>query len=127
MTSIDLATVRLRSGALDAAVSAIEPALSLPSARRVNALMTRLQLVRTELAAPVFRGSARPRDLDERIEEFGRDSVTAGPARLALGPGLTLPTGSGPLNRRSRAHVRDDQDSSPGGPSVLRGDGGVDA
>jgi hypothetical protein len=40
MTSIDLATVRLRSGALDAAVAAIEPALSLPSARRINALMT---------------------------------------------------------------------------------------
>jgi transcriptional regulator with XRE-family HTH domain len=78
MTSIDLATVRLRAGALDAAVVAIQPALSLPSARRINALMTRLGLVRTELAAPVFRGSAQARELDERIEEFGRDSVTTG-------------------------------------------------
>ena len=86
MTSIDLATVRLRSGALDAAVAAIGPALSLPSARRINALMTRLQLVRTELAAPVFRGSAQARDLDERIEEFGRDSVTAGLHALPSGP-----------------------------------------
>jgi transcriptional regulator with XRE-family HTH domain len=86
MTSIDLATVRLRSGALDAAVTAISPALSLPSARRVKALMTRLQLVRTELAAPVFRGSAQARDLDERIEEFGRDSVTAGLHALPSGP-----------------------------------------
>jgi hypothetical protein len=34
MTGIDLATVRLRSGALDAAVTAIELALSLPPARR---------------------------------------------------------------------------------------------
>jgi tetratricopeptide (TPR) repeat protein len=86
MTSIDLATVRLRSGALDAAVAAIEPALSLPSARRINALMTRLQLVRTELAAPVFRGSAQARDLDERIEDFGRDSVTASLHALPAGP-----------------------------------------
>jgi transcriptional regulator with XRE-family HTH domain len=86
MTSIDLATIRLRSGALDAAVTAIEPALSLPSARRINALMTRLRLVRTELAAPVFRGSAQARDLDERIEEFGRDSVTAGLHALPAGP-----------------------------------------
>jgi hypothetical protein len=78
MASIDLATVRLRSGALDAAALAIEPALSLPPARRINVLMTRLQLARTELAAPVFRGSAQARDLDERIEEFGRDSVTSG-------------------------------------------------
>ena len=85
MTSIDLATLRLRSGALDAAVAAIEPALSLPSARRVKALMTRMQLVRTELAAPVFRGSAQARDLDERIEEFGRDSVTAGLHALPSG------------------------------------------
>jgi transcriptional regulator with XRE-family HTH domain len=86
MTSIDLATVRLRTGALDAAVTAIEPALSLPSARRINAIMARLQLVRTELAAPVFRGSAQARDLDERIEEFGRDSVTAGLHALPAGP-----------------------------------------
>jgi len=86
MTSIDLATVRLRSGALDAAVAAIEPALSLPSARRVKALMTRLRLVRAELAAPVFRGSTQARELDERIEEFGRDSVTAGLHALPAGP-----------------------------------------
>jgi hypothetical protein len=86
MTSIDLATVRLRAGALDAAITAIEPALSLPSARRINAVIARLQLVRIELAAPVFRGSAQARDLDERIEEFGRDSVTAGLHALPSGP-----------------------------------------
>jgi hypothetical protein len=78
MTGIDLATVRLRSGALDAAVAAIDPALSLPSARRINTLMARLHLVRAELAAPVFRGSPQALELDERIEEFARDSVTAG-------------------------------------------------
>jgi hypothetical protein len=35
-----------------------------------------MRIVRTELAAPVFRGSSQARELDERIEEFGRDSVT---------------------------------------------------
>ncbi len=49
-------------------------------------LMTRLHLVRAELAAPVFRGSAQARELDERIEEFGRDSVTAGLHALPAGP-----------------------------------------
>jgi hypothetical protein len=34
--------------------------------------------VRTELAAPVFRGSAQARQLDELIEEFTSDTVTAG-------------------------------------------------
>ena len=48
--------------------------------------MKRLTLVRTELTAPVFRGSPQARDLDERIEEFGRDSVTAGLHALPAGP-----------------------------------------
>jgi hypothetical protein len=47
--------------------------------------MTSLRLVRLELAAPVFRGSPQARDLDERIEEFGRDSVTAGLQALPSG------------------------------------------
>jgi transcriptional regulator with XRE-family HTH domain len=76
--STDLANLRLRSGALDAASSALEPVLSLLPAQRVTSVLTRIRLVRTELAAPVFRGSAQARVLDERIEEFGRDSVTAG-------------------------------------------------
>jgi hypothetical protein len=81
-----LAAVRLRSGALDAATVALDPVLTLPSAQRVTSVMTRMRLVRTELAAPVFRGSALARELDERIEEFGRDSVTAGLHGLSTGP-----------------------------------------
>jgi transcriptional regulator with XRE-family HTH domain len=84
--SADLAAVRLRSGALDAANIALEPVLALPSAQRVTSVMKRLTLVRTELTAPVFRGSPQARDLDERIEEFGRDSVTAGLHALPAGP-----------------------------------------
>lgn len=86
MAGIDIAAIRLRSGALDAAVAAIEPALALPSARRINSLMSRLQLVRAELAAPTFRGSAQAQDLDEQIEAFSHDSVTAGMHTLPGGP-----------------------------------------
>jgi transcriptional regulator with XRE-family HTH domain len=84
---IDLAAIRLRSGALDAAVSALEPVLALPSAQRITALTTRLTLVRTELAAPIFRGSAQARVLDERIEEFGREAITADLHSLPGSPG----------------------------------------
>jgi len=78
LADIDLATIRLRSGALDAAVTALESVLSLPPAQRITVLTTRLALARTELAAPIFRGSAQARGLDERIEEFGREAITAG-------------------------------------------------
>jgi tetratricopeptide (TPR) repeat protein len=87
LAGIDLAVIRLRSGALDAAVAALEPALSLPSAQRISDLSTRLVLVRAELAAPVFQGSAQASVLDEQIEEFGRDAVTSGLHSLSGGPG----------------------------------------
>ena len=86
LASIDLTAIRLRSGALDAATAAISPVLSLPPAQRVSSLNSRLRLVRTELATPAFRGSAQARELDERIEEFSRDSVTAGLHGLSSGP-----------------------------------------
>jgi tetratricopeptide (TPR) repeat protein len=76
LAGIDLAAIRLRSGALDAAVSALEPVLTLLPAQRITALTTRLTLVRTELAAPIFRGSAQAHALDERIEDFGREAIT---------------------------------------------------
>jgi SAM-dependent methyltransferase len=85
LAGIDLAAIRLRSGALDAAVSALEPVLTLLPAQRITTLVTRLTLVRAELAAPVFQGSIQARALDERIEEFGRESITAGLHSL---PGL---------------------------------------
>jgi len=87
LTGIDLAVIRLRSGALDAATAALDWALSLPSALRVSELATRASLVRAELAAPIFRGSAQAHELDERIEEFSRESVTAGLHGLSGGPG----------------------------------------
>lgn len=91
LASIDLAAIRLRSGALDAAIAAIGPVLSLPQAQRVSSLNAGIRLVRAELAAPAFRGSAQAQELDERIEEFGRDSVTTGMHGLVLGPSLRYP------------------------------------
>jgi hypothetical protein len=78
LAGTDLAVVRLRSGALDAAVLALEPVLALPPAQRVSTLTARLARVRDELAAPVFRGSPQARDLGGQIEEFGREALTAG-------------------------------------------------
>jgi len=78
LAGTDLALVRLRSGALDAAATALTPVLALPPAQRVATLTARLSRVRDELAAPVFQGSPQARDLGEQIEEFGRESVTAG-------------------------------------------------
>jgi hypothetical protein len=78
LAGTDLAVVRLRSGALDAAETALELVLTLPPAQRVATLTARLARVREELAAPVFRGSSQARDLGDQIEEFCRETVTTG-------------------------------------------------
>ena len=78
LASAGLAIVRLRSGALDGARAALEPAFALPAEQRIADLTTRLAQVRSELAAPVFRGSPQARDLGDQIEEFGRAAVTTG-------------------------------------------------
>jgi tetratricopeptide (TPR) repeat protein len=78
LVGVDLAVVRLRSGALDGAQAALEPAFALPVDQRIADLTTRLSQVRSELAAPVFRGSPQARDLGDQIEEFGRAAITTG-------------------------------------------------
>lgn len=78
LAGIDLAVVRLRSGALDAAAAALQPALSLAIPQRISDVTIRFAAVRDELAAPIFRGSVQARELGEQIEEFGRAAVTAG-------------------------------------------------
>jgi tetratricopeptide (TPR) repeat protein len=78
LAGVNLAIVRLRSGALDAAVAALEPALALPAEQRISDITGPLADVRRELAAPIFQGSPQARDLGERIEAFGREAVTAG-------------------------------------------------
>ena len=66
----DLAIARLRSGALDAAITALEPVLALPPGERTAVEGQRLAVVRAELAAPVYRGSAAARGLDELLAGF---------------------------------------------------------
>ena len=78
LASIDLATIQLRSGALDAAAAILAPVLSLAPAQRINALTTRLRLVRAELHRPIFARSVPAQELDGQIEEFGRDTIEAG-------------------------------------------------
>jgi hypothetical protein len=74
----DLAFIRLRSGALDGAATALGPVLVLPPAQRIAALTTQLARVRQELAVPVFRDSPQARDLGDHIEDFSREAVTTG-------------------------------------------------
>jgi hypothetical protein len=75
---IDLGTARLRTGALDAAAEAIEPVLALPPAKRTLELPQRMRAISVELSKPIFRSSPLAGDLGDRIEEFGREAVTAG-------------------------------------------------
>ena len=67
----ELAIVRLRSGALDAAVAALEPVIALALGERTAVQVHRLAALRTELANPLFRNSRRAQDLDEQLEQFG--------------------------------------------------------
>jgi hypothetical protein len=76
--STHIAVVRLQSGALDGAVTALAPVLALPPAQRVSSVTARLARVREELAAPIFRNSPQARELNDQIEEFGRAAITAG-------------------------------------------------
>jgi len=87
LAGIDLAVVQLRSGALDAAAAALQPALSLPMAQRISDVAIRLAAARGELAAPIFHGSPQARDLGAQIEEFSRETVASGLQSLSGGPG----------------------------------------
>lgn len=71
----DLATVQLRAGRLDAAVAAVEPVLALTPGNRTVPLSQRLTAMRTALADQNYQGSSLARTLDERIEEFCRETV----------------------------------------------------
>ena len=57
LARINLAEARLRTGGIEAASAALGPVLSLPWGKRIDAIPRRLVRVRTELHAPVFRGS----------------------------------------------------------------------
>ena len=65
-----VAIARLRAGALDAAIAALEPVLALPPGERTAVEGQRLSVVRAELAHPVYRGSPAARGLDEQLAGF---------------------------------------------------------
>jgi tetratricopeptide (TPR) repeat protein len=71
----ELATALLRDGQLDAAISTLDPVLSLSPNRRTATLLRRLDRVRAELAAPRYQGQPQAADLDENIEAFGSESI----------------------------------------------------
>ena len=66
----DLAIARLRAGALDAAIAALEPVLALPPGQRTAVQGQRLSAARAELAQPAYRGSAQARALAEQLAAF---------------------------------------------------------
>jgi transcriptional regulator with XRE-family HTH domain len=77
----DLAIARLRSGALDAAITALQPVLALALGERTAVQVQRMSALRAELAHPIFRGSAQARELDEQAAEFAPGDL----GRLELG------------------------------------------
>ena len=81
---INLALARLRSGDLDAVD--LRPVFSLPADKRIDALPQQLAIVRSELAHPRYQGSAQARELDERIEDFSRETIAAALHDLPAGP-----------------------------------------
>lgn len=86
LTHVNLATAQLRADQLDAAAAAAEPVLALPPGKRIAALPQRLDRVRGELALPQYQGSSEARELDERIEEFCRETIAAELRDLPVGP-----------------------------------------
>lgn len=87
LTRINLAVARLRAGALDEAAIDAEAVLALPTGKRIATLPQRFDRVRAELAHPIYRGSAQAQELDERIEEFCRETVVADLHSLPAGSG----------------------------------------
>jgi hypothetical protein len=87
LAHIDLAAARLRIGEFDGAAEALASVLSFPSGKRIDALPQRLSRVRAELANPRYQGSAQARELDEQVEEFGRDTIVGALHELPASPG----------------------------------------
>jgi hypothetical protein len=82
---IDLTTATLRARQLDAAAVAAQPVLSLPPSKRVASLPRLFDRARAELARPRYQGSPEARDLDERIEEFCRETIASDLHSLTTG------------------------------------------
>jgi hypothetical protein len=73
----DLANAQLRTGQLDGGIAALGPVITLSPGSRTDLLTQRLTVVRAELARPRYQASPQARELDERIEEFSRETIVA--------------------------------------------------
>jgi transcriptional regulator with XRE-family HTH domain len=83
----DLAIARLRVGALDAAIAALEPVLALPPGERTAVQGQRLSAARAELAQPAYRGSAQARGLAEQLAAFAPAELGRLPDQDGVGQG----------------------------------------
>jgi transcriptional regulator with XRE-family HTH domain len=83
----DLAVVRLRAGALDAAVAALEPVLALPPGERTAVQGQRLSVIRAELGHAVYQGSPQARRLDEQVAAFVPADLGRLPGEEGVGQG----------------------------------------
>jgi transcriptional regulator with XRE-family HTH domain len=83
----DLAIARLRAGALDAAIAALEPVLALPPGERTAVQGQRLSAARAELAQPAYRGSAQARGLAEQLAAFAPAELGRLPGQDGVGQG----------------------------------------
>src|SRR6266571_2625873 len=81
----DLAIARLRAGALDAAIAALEPVLALPPGERTAVQGQRVSAARAGLSQPAYLGSARARGLDEQLAAFGPAELGRLPAQDGVG------------------------------------------
>jgi hypothetical protein len=75
LTYVNLAAAQLRADQLDAAAATASSVLSLPPEKRIAALPQRFDRVRSELARHRYQDSPEARELDERIEEFCRETI----------------------------------------------------
>jgi hypothetical protein len=82
LAHIELAAARLRVGELEGARLAVGPVLALPSAKRIDPLPQRLEMIRAELARPRYQGSAHASGLIQEIEDFSRDTIVGALAAL---------------------------------------------
>jgi hypothetical protein len=81
----DLAITRLRAGALDAAIAALEPVLALPPGERTAVQGQRVAVLRAGLSRPAYLGSARASGLDEQLAAFGPADLGRLPAQHGVG------------------------------------------
>ncbi|MGW2496241.1 DNA-binding protein [Streptomyces pseudogriseolus] len=70
----DLAMARLLADDVDGAAEALAPLWEIPGDQRVTGVLVRAGQIQQHLARPVYRSSALPRELRDRVEDFTRSA-----------------------------------------------------